>query len=62
MDIFGLIQIIEEPTREENTLDSIYTNETSINMGTYHFARSRFPRFIIIAKIPAAIYKTCRCP
>ena len=32
MDEFGLIQIIEEPTREENTLDLIYTNKTSMIM------------------------------
>ena len=30
MDEFGLIQIIEEPKREGNTLDLIYTNETSM--------------------------------
>merc|ERR1712002_1162261 len=30
MDEFGLVQIIEEPTRGENTLDLIYTNETSM--------------------------------
>ena len=30
MDNFGLIQIIEEPTREKNTLDLIYTNEVSM--------------------------------
>merc|ERR1712215_233916 len=29
-DEFGLVQIIEEPTRGENTLDLIYTNETSM--------------------------------
>ena len=32
MDEFGLIQIIDEPTREENTLDLIYTNESSMIM------------------------------
>ena len=32
MDEFGLIQIIDEPTREENTLDLIYTNESSMVM------------------------------
>ena len=32
MDEFGLIQIIDEPTREENTLDLIYTNKTSMIM------------------------------
>merc|ERR1712215_500929 len=31
MDEFGLIQIIDEPTRE-NTLDLIYTNESSMIM------------------------------
>ena len=30
MDEFGLVQIIEEPTREGNMLDLIYTNETSM--------------------------------
>ena len=30
MDEFGLIQIIEEPTRVSNTLDLVYTNETSM--------------------------------
>merc|ERR1712236_56019 len=29
-DEFGLVQIIEEPTRGENTLDLIYTNEASM--------------------------------
>ena len=32
MDEFGLIQVVDEPTREENTLDLIYTNETSMIM------------------------------
>ena len=30
MDELGLVQIIEEPTREGNMLDLIYTNETSM--------------------------------
>lgn len=30
MDNFGLIQLIEEPTRKKNTLDLIYTNEVSM--------------------------------
>jgi len=30
MDNFGLIQIIEEPTREKNTLNLLYTNEVSM--------------------------------
>merc|ERR1712002_525048 len=29
-DEFGLVQIIEEPTRTGNTLDLIYTNKTSM--------------------------------
>ena len=32
MDEYGHIQIIDEPTREENTLDLIYTNESSMVM------------------------------
>ena len=30
MDNFGLVQIIEEPTRNKNTLDLVYTNEVSL--------------------------------
>ena len=30
MDNFGLVQMIEEPTREKNTLDLVYTNESSL--------------------------------
>merc|ERR1712121_543984 len=32
MDEFGLVQVVDEPTRGENTLDLIYTNETSMIM------------------------------
>ena len=32
MDEFGLIQIIEEPTRVSNTLDLVYTNDASMIM------------------------------
>ena len=32
IDNFGLIQIIEEPTRKKNTLDLVYTNEVSMIM------------------------------
>ena len=30
VDRFNLVQIIEEPTREENTLDLVFTNEVSL--------------------------------
>merc|ERR1712002_1360009 len=32
MDELGLVQVVDEPTRGENTLDLIYTNETSMIM------------------------------